>query len=91
VPVPLAGWGVDGVARADLDDRAATRLDEAVSLDDVQGLADGVAVPAVAGAGGEPNDADAHAGGLLAPHDDVVRLRCVDRGRSLRHASAPCG
>ncbi len=51
VPVPLAGRGVDGVARADLGDLAAAGLDQAAAFGDMQRLPYGVRVPRGAGAG----------------------------------------
>jgi hypothetical protein len=46
VPVLLPRWGVDRVAGAGLDDRAVPAADQGDAGDDVQGLAQGVGVPA---------------------------------------------
>src|SRR4051794_33556018 len=51
VPVLLAGRADDGVAGPDAQDGAVTGADEADTVGDVQGLADGVGVPVGAGAG----------------------------------------
>jgi hypothetical protein len=48
------------------DDCAVAGLHEPDAVGDVQGLADGVGVPVGAGAGGEPDGADDHPGGLFA-------------------------
>src|SRR4029453_16281606 len=56
VPVPLARGRVDGLAGMDLDDLAAAGLDEADALGDVEGLAQGVAVPGGAGARGDADE-----------------------------------
>src|SRR5579875_4152961 len=71
VPVQLVGRGVDDVAGAQIGAVAAAGLDETAALGDVEGLADGVGVPSGAGGRGEPDRADADAGGLLATDDGV--------------------
>src|SRR5437868_9923512 len=53
VPVPLAGRRANGVAGVDLDDLAAARLDAPEAFRDVDGLANRMAVPGIAGAGRE--------------------------------------
>jgi len=45
MPMPLIGRRVDNVACADLDDLTTPGLDEALSLGDIEGLADRVGVP----------------------------------------------
>src|SRR3954447_14595843 len=72
VPVLLVGRADDGVAGADPDDGTVAGADQADALGDVQRLADGVAVPVGAGAGGEPDQADGHPRRLGA---------AVDRGQ----------
>src|SRR5437870_5522221 len=53
VPVDNAGADVNGLAFGEFDDRAALHLDVGDAFFDKNDLADGVAVPLGAGAGGE--------------------------------------
>src|SRR5438034_5789412 len=88
VPVPLAGRRLDCVARPNLDDLAASRLDSAKAFGDVQGLAHRMGMPCVACPRREADDAHTHARGLLAAHDHVdPGVAREDVGRSL--ASGP--
>ena len=84
VPVVLAGRADDGLAGADAEHRTVAGTDEADSLGDVQGLADGVGVPVGVGAGGEADQCDGHPRRLfsLVDRGDVdvageVRRRCL--------------
>src|SRR5258707_57628 len=99
VPMPLAGRGVDDVARADLGAVTAAGLHESASLGDVEGLADGVGVPRGAGGGSEADGADPDPGGFLAARDAVdPDVSGEPFGRALRgrllaldfHGSPPC-
>src|SRR5438445_313614 len=84
VPVFLAGRRVDGIAGTHPDDGAVAGDDKTGPVGDVQGLADGVGVPVGAGAGGEPDQADDHPGGVFAPVDGVdVNVAGEVRGRGL--------
>ena len=70
VSVLFAGWRVHGVAGPH-DDDLVSGGDDADAFGDVEGLAEAVAVPCGAGAGGEADRVDAHPGVPLAAGYDV--------------------
>lgn len=90
VPVLLARRRPDHVTRVRLEDLAAAGLDQGDARDDVEGLAQAVAVPGSPGAGCEAHGVRAGPGGLLAAVDHVGP-RVADEppgGQRRRHGAA---
>ena len=89
VPVLLAGFDVNDVARADLSDTAGAGGDESDAVGDVQRLAFGVVVPGGARAGGEA-DVGAADGRLLVGVADRVHEHGSGEGRCGTCAGSAC-